>query len=184
MNTENLLVNIIDQIKEVQLKLGYAEETIHLYFPRESLNDILRTSYQDEESLLRELQQASAFALAKLGEVSFGLNQKRIEIRIPPQGARYVMENIPDPPFLKELIRLFSHGHGLSIEEIRDCFAKFSEEYVCEKMKSDSDFDYVLYFTDTDIDACCYCVKMEMGHAVYHRFTREDFCRLTGDKKC
>ena len=179
MNTRNLIQNLIDQIKEAQLKLGYAEESIYLYFPKESLNSILQTDYKEGESLLAELQQAPAFAGCELGELSFRLSRGRIEVRIPPQGARYVKENVPDPAFLSELIQIFSHGHDLTIGRIRACFEKFSGDYVCEKMGEGSEFDYVLYFVDERIDAYCYCVKTEMGHAIYHRFTKEDYRRLT-----
>ena len=178
MNENDLIQNVIDQIKEAQLKLGYAEETIYLYFPLESLNSILQTDYKEEEGLLEALRQASAFSESRLGKLSFRLHQKRIEIRIPPQGARYVKECVPDPPFLKEIIRIFSHSHALTIEEIKACFEKFGDNYVCEKMQPGGEFDYVLYFKDTDIDAYRYCVKMEMGHAVYHRFTPADYERL------
>lgn len=179
MNENGLIQNVIDQIKEVQLKLGYAEETIYLYFLPESLNSILETNYKEEEGLLEVLRQAPAFSESKLGDLGFRLRQKRIEIRIPPQGARYVRDCVPDPPFLKELIHAFSHDHALTIEEIKACFEKFSDSYVCKEMPPGSEFDYVLYFEDADIDAYRYCVKMEMGHTVYHRFTPADYEWLT-----
>ena len=178
MNENGLIQNVIDQIKEAQLKLGYAEETIYLYFPLESLNGILQTNYKEEKGLLEALRQAPAFSESKLGKLSFRLHQKRIEIRILPQGARYVKECVPDPPFLKELIHMFSHSHALTIEEVKSCFEKFDDSYVCEEMSLGSEFDYVLYFKDTGIDSYRYCVKMEMGHAVYHRFTPADYERL------
>lgn len=181
MTEGNLIQNVIDQIKEAQLKLGYAEETIYLYFPLDSLNSILQTDYKDEEGLLKALQQAPAFCQSELGELDFRLRQKRIEVRIPSRGVKYVRESVPDPPFLKKWIQLFSNSHGLTIEELQDCFESFSADYVCAKMDGDSEFDYVLYFRDPRIDTYCYCVKMEMGHTVYHRFTREDYRRLVGE---
>ncbi len=38
-----------------------------------------------------------------------------------------------------------------------------------------TDFDYVLYYCNREIDEYYYCVKMEMGHTIYHRFTKEDY---------
>lgn len=178
MRENHLIQNVIDQIKEAQLKLGYAEETIYLYFPLESLNSLLETDYREEESLLEALQQAPAFSQSKLGELKFRIHQKRIEVRIPPQGTLYVKEHVPDPPFLKELIHRFSHSHDLTIEEIRACFEKFSDNYVCKEMPPGCEFDYVLYFEDAGIDMYRYCIKMEMGHAIYHRFTPADYGRL------
>lgn len=178
MNTQRLILNLIDQIKEAQLKLGYAEESMYFYFPPDSLNDLLQADVKDEGSLLKELRQDPALAGSVLGKLGFELDRGRIQVRIPPQGARYVKENVPDSPFLRELIALFSHGHDLTIERIKNCFQKFSSNYVCEAMNGDSDFDYVLHFVDENIDSYYYCVKMEMGHAIYHRFTREDYRRL------
>ncbi len=40
-NTAALLQNMIDQISEAQIKLGYARETIRLYFPAASLRSLL-----------------------------------------------------------------------------------------------------------------------------------------------
>ncbi len=33
-------------------------------------------------------------------------------------------------------------------------------------------------FDDAEYDAYYYCVKMEMGHTIYHRFTKEDYQML------
>ena len=126
MNTQKLIQNLIDQIKEAQLKLGYAEESMYFYFPPYSLNDILQTDLKDEESLLKELRQAPDLAESVLGELGFELNRGRIQVWIPPQGVRYVKENVPDPAFLWDLIQLFSQGHNLTIERIKNCFQKFS----------------------------------------------------------
>ena len=89
-----------------------------------------------------------------------------------------MQEKIPNPPFLTCIIELFQKKHDLTIEEICDCFARFNRHYVCEKMKPGMDFDYVLYFTDKKPDPWYYCVRMEMGHTIYHRFTEEDYRRL------
>ena len=65
--------------------------------------------------------------------------------------------------------------------EINTYFAKFSENYVCEKMEPGTEFDYVLYFADGKPDPWYYCVKIEMGHTIYHRFTEADYRSLTAN---
>ena len=45
-------------------------------------------------------------------------------------------------------------------------------------MAPGTDFDYAVYFDDAEYDAYYYCVKMEMGHTIYHRFTKEDYQML------
>ena len=84
---------------------------------------------------------------------------------------------------------MFSHGHtheeenegehhGITIDDICACFAKYNSSYICEKMSPDTDFDYVLYFPNKEPDEWYYCVKFEMNHAIYHRFTYTDYKNL------
>jgi hypothetical protein len=42
-------------------------------------------------------------------------------------------------------------------------------------MEDGADFDYVMYFNQPAIDPYYYCIKEEMGHTIYHRFTKEDY---------
>ena len=51
MKLEALIQNMTDQIKEAQLKLGYARETMRLYYPLSSLNAML------------EMQEATPFSV-------------------------------------------------------------------------------------------------------------------------
>lgn len=117
-----------------------------------------------------------------MGKLSFSLHGDRVEISIPPKGVRYVHEQVEEPLFLSALIRLFQTKHHCSIEDVRKVFESVKEDYVCEKFLGEAaermGFDYVLYFKNETIDAYRYCIKEEMGHTVYHRFTREDYERL------
>ena len=176
MNPKGLLENLIEQIKEAQLKLGYARETIRLYFPISSLCALLDTECISGKELLDVLKEEKAFSDTVLGPLTFSLCKgERIEVCISPDGAAYVHEQVPDPVFLARIIRLFQENHSLTIEEIRAGFAEFNENYICEKMEPGTDFDYVLYFPDHQPDAWYYCVRIEMGHTIYHRFMEADF---------
>lgn len=175
MKTERFLQNIIEQIKEAQLKLGYVKESIRLYFPYQSLQSLLQVECANAEELLERLQQEKEWTDTILGEIHFSLKKDRFEVWIAPEGARYVHEMVADPPFLVSLIQLFQENHKLSIDDICACFARFSEDYVCEKMEPGTDFDYVLYFKNQKPDAWYYCIRMEMGHTIYHRFMKEDY---------
>ena len=42
MKIDRLIENIIEQIKEAQIKLGYVKEVIRLYFPAASLSLLLQ----------------------------------------------------------------------------------------------------------------------------------------------
>ena len=166
MNTEKLIKNIIDQIKEAQIKLGFAKETTRLYYPVESLNAMLGIHAKNDKEML-ELLASSDIHDTGLGTLHFSAHKGRIEISVPPEGAEYVHEYVEEPAFLKAIIELFRQNHHCSVSDVRALFESFSKDYVCEKMPEGSDFDEVLYF-----------VKEEMGHTIYHRFTKEDMENL------
>jgi len=168
MKTERLLRNIADQIKEAQLKLGFAKEVMRLYYPLESLNAILETDYEEGEKMLEELEK-------QLSELSFSIYQGRVEVKVPVSMVERVHKEVETPAFLADFIELFRENHHCGLEDIQQVFAKHSMDYVCEKMQPGTDFDYVLYFKDTDIDEYFYCIKMEMGHTIYHRFMKADY---------
>lgn len=176
MNKDSLIDNLTEQIKEAQLKLGYAEEAIRLYFPVRSMCALLQIEAKSGQELVALLKEEKGFEETVLGKVHFTLcRDERIEVCIPAAGAVYVHEQVPNPPFLESVIELFRNNHNLTIEELCECFAKFSEHYQCEKMEPEMDFDYVLFFPDHNPDSWYYCVKIEMEHTIYHRFTEADY---------
>lgn len=176
MHKERFIENITEQIKEAQLKLGFVSEVIRLYFPVPSLCALLQEEKMSGKKLMEELIKDESFSQTPLGAITFTLCKgDRLEVCIPPQGAVYVHEQIQDPPFLSHIIAMFQGNHHLTIEEICRAFAQFNENYVCEEMQPGTDFDYVLYFPEGKPDAWYYCIHMEMGHTIYHRFTEEDY---------
>ena len=172
---ERWIQNIIDQILESQIKLGYAKESVYLYYPVESLNALLFCEAKDGKEMLSMLEKAFEKKDERLGKLTFHLRKGRIEVLISPQGVEYVHEHIEPPRFLVDLIHLFEHPHDLSIKRVEDLFASYSRNYVCKKMKEGADFDYVIHFADKNIDPYYYCIQEEMGHTIYHRFTKEDY---------
>lgn len=178
MNREKLIKNVTDQIKEAQIKLGYAKETVRLYYTVSSLNALLETEFADADTMREALQEQFASADEHLGRLSFRIHQGRIEVSVPPEGALYVHEHVEATPFLVDLIDFFQQHHHCRIKDICNVFERYSPEYVCEKMAEGMDFDYVIYFRDRSIDSYYYCIKAEMGHTIYHRFTREDYMAL------
>jgi hypothetical protein len=62
--------NIIEVIKEEQIKLGYASETIRLYYPLESICNLLGSDYTITE-LYDTLNQFCEFVRSRLGDVEF-----------------------------------------------------------------------------------------------------------------
>lgn len=174
---ERLEKNIIDQIKEAQLKLGYAKETIRLYYPIPSMNALLGTQLADGAALCRMLQERYQGKLLPV-KPDFTLRDGRIEVSVPPEGAEYVYRQVPSSGFLADLIALFASDPHCGRGDIFRIFEKYSTDYHCEEMAPGSDFDYVIYFEDPSIDEYYYCFREEMGHTIYHRFTKEDYRKL------
>lgn len=167
---------IIDIIKEQQVKLGYVEETVRLYFPDTSMTSLLNINTDNKSELEQRLAKSCAECKEHLGNVLFTNSNGRICIIIPPEGGSYVHDKVQTSPFLVDIIKLFSNHH-ISIEDVCGIFKKYSADYVCEK-QSTNEFDYLLYFNDKSIDKYYYCVKFEGEHAIYHRFARHDVQEL------
>lgn len=168
-----LIQNIIDQIKEVQMKLGFAKETMRLYYPVETVCRLLGMECQDPKILMDRLETLND-EKSPMGILGFKLHKGRIEVRVTEEGVVYVHEHFPEPEFLKRIITLFSENHHCHMADVRNLFDAFGEAYHEEKMPENSDFDAVFYFLDPQVDGYYYCIKEEMGHTIYHRFTKYD----------
>lgn len=178
MNTDRLIKNIIDQLVEAQLKLGYVKETVRLYFPLGSLNVILGVEAISATQMLDWLMNSEVLQTSALGSLKVSARGERFEISVPPDGVEYVHKSVAVSPFLVDLISLFQRQHHCTMEEICRVFAAHNADYVCEKMPQGTDFDYVVYFPSQEPDEYYYCVKAEMDHTIYHRFMKEDYLEL------
>lgn len=181
MRHDKLIQNIKDQIKEAQIKLGFAKETVRLYYPVATLNAMLGIQAKDAKEML-EMLGDKRFQESELGGLKFSSHKQRIEVSVSPEGAEYVHQHVEEPKFLKAMIELFGQNHHCSLKDVEELFEKFSENYMCQRMPEGSDFDMVFYFEDSAVDAYYYCIKEEMGHTIYHRFTREDMVELLRDE--
>lgn len=169
MNKIKLFNNIVDQVKEAQIKLGYVRETIRLYYQPASLNALLETNYETSQELCD--------ALEYIEDLSFSVCDGRVEVRVLPKLCEYIHREVKSSPFLEELIALFYNKHNCTIDEVCVLFGKYGT-YVCDKMLPGSEFDYVVYFDESEIDEYYYCIKIEDGHSIYHRFIETDYKEL------
>ena len=174
MKLEALIQNMTDQIKEAQLKLGYTRKMYEALYQKSSLNAMLEMQETDIRELAKKIRHDLEAKKEKMGDTQIRIHADRIVFTIPPDFVEYVHEQVPEPLFLKELIQLFREKHACTKEEISPDYEKFGA-YECRQMPDGMDFDYVIYFTDSSIDAYDYCIREEMGHTIYHRFARADF---------
>lgn len=167
-----LIQSLTDIIQEEQIKLGYQKEVIRLYYPAQSVNHLLDTDL-DSESLLRILEDLPAACEQTLGPVSATQKNDRFCFLIPQEGVTYVHEHTEERTFLKDFIGKISDGH-CTFEELKEVFAAYSDDYSCEKAEH-GEFDYLLWFNQGIPDSYLYCIKFEEHHAIYHRFTKQDY---------
>lgn len=172
---DKLMTNIIDVIKEEQIKLGYQKERIRLYYPLSSLNILLGTSVNSEqmESLLKEyfLTKADIF-----GDVEVSHKSDRFCINFPEETTEYVYKHTEQTGFLHDFIHTIEK-HEITIEDVFSLFHKYSDAVHFEEMK-ESEFDYLIYFESGEPDSYRYCLTLEGSHIIYHRYTKEDYAEL------
>ncbi len=168
----SLLNNIIDVIKEEQIKLGYCKERIRLYYPLTSLNSMLGIK-ADCAEMERRLNEFFFSKQDVLGKVEVSYKAERFCINLPEQASEYVHEHTPSDGFLYDFIGTISK-HGVTIDEVLAQFNKYSDKVHFEEMTNE-DFDYLIYFEDGQPDSYFYCLTQEEEHLIYHRFTKEDY---------
>lgn len=172
MNYEKLEKNIIDVIKEEQVKLGYRSELVHLYYPLSSLNNFLQTDCGIEQ-MQQNLKKFCDFAEEKLGRIEISNKEERFCFAIPPEGIDYIHEHMEPKEFVRDFIHTIEK-HGCTIEDIVEQFRNHSDCVHVEKV-SHGEFDYLIYFEDGKPDDFRYCITDEGCHMIYHRFTPEDY---------
>ena len=172
MDFGRLEYNIVEMLKEEQIKLGYQRETVRLYYPLSSVCRFLGKDMSAEEAQ-EALAPFCAGVRERLGNVVIEHKKDRFCFMIPPEGAEYVRGLIREDEFLVSFIDTI-RKHGCRIEDIRQVFGAYSDHVCFEKSKGE-DYDYLLYFEDGKPDDFRYCITDEGVHLIYHRFSPEDF---------
>lgn len=164
--------NLMDVINEFQIKLGYEESPMNLYYPLESLNRLMDVQLSVDE-MEKALEEFSDLMRETMGQISNTHEGKRFCIKIPEKGIKAAYDQGKNNDFLKEFIEQ-TRRCNCSIDDIVGVFKRYSQDVVCEKIKSE-EFDYLLYFENGNPDDFRYCIKLECGHLIYHRFTPKEY---------
>ena len=172
MQFEMLENNIIDMIEEQQLKLGYLDETVRLYYPLSSLNRFLNTE-DDEEMMTKHLEQFANEVENRLGKIDISHKKDRFCVAVPPIGAKYVHDRLNTDGFLAKFIATVGK-HGCTLDDVFAVFHAYSDCVHIEKVDN-GEFDYLVYFEDGKPDDYRYCITNEMCHVIYHRYTKADY---------
>lgn len=177
MDYRHLEKNICDTIHEGQVKLGFVEESVRIYYMLGSLNGLLGTQAETPEEMEAVLADFSIFVKQHLGTVEISRDGVRFCFQVSREGVRYIHETYQENLFLQQLIVVLQNP-ACTIEDIQAVFLEKSDDVVCEK-KTDEEFDYVIYYKDPSIDEFYYCFSIGQMGAYYHRFTEYDYKSVT-----
>ncbi|MDO4344375.1 MAG: DUF3877 family protein [Eubacteriales bacterium] len=178
MKTETLKKHIIDTVKEWQMKIGYMDEDMKLYYPMDSLKTMLGLEKNVEKvELDHALQKFAENVRGELGELKITDSNGRYCLDISPEGCAWIEENVPEPGFLKALLAIITSGDK-GMEEVRRCFGEYAKKYGCsytEENESCHGMGHVFFFDDPASDEYVYCVEENEFGLTYHRFGRDDY---------
>lgn len=173
MNYAKLERNVIEVMEEQQVKLGFDGNAVYLFYPLSSIGLLLDVS-ADEETLTEALNGFCAHVRDQLGNVEFSMRDGRVSLIIPPEGCEFVKRGLKEDSFIVRLIRMVA-GHHAHMDDVIALFKEYSDHVHVEKTPDGEEFDCLVYFIDGEPDSFYYCLKEDMGHVTYHRFTKADY---------
>lgn len=186
MRTDLLERHITDTIKEWQMKIGYQEESMGLYYPDVSLKGLLELG---EDVPGDELDEAlSVFAeevRTRFGAVKISGDGGRYCIEIPPEGCRYVAEKIPDSDFLRKLLDVLDKKEN-DMAPVSRLFHEYAAQHggsVLEEDREAEGLGRVFVFDKEETDPYVYCMEQDDFGITYHRFSRPDYAKLISNNK-
>lgn len=184
MQTKALEKHIFDTVKEWQMKIGYREEDMRLYYPAESLCTLLGLDKGDTNRTLYEALEAfGEEEKEKLGALTFSNIGERYCIEVPKEGCTYIHEKVQEFAFLKLFLVAITTA-GNTIKEVERVFSDYANEHeTIYRMqdKREEGLGVVFYFEDARIDDAVYCVEEDGFGLTYHRFMREDYQKIIQD---
>lgn len=178
----NLKKHIIDTIKEWQLKIGYKEGNMKLYYPGDSLVSLLGieiTGKTFENTLTQTLTAFCNEVEPVLGRIQITGSYERYCLDIPAKGCAYIAETVPDSEFLKLFLDTLTRP-GSTMTQIRECFAAYATSHGSEYVDCAKGNTHTFYFVDNTLDEYVYWVEENEFGLTYHRFTRADYEKLKG----
>ena len=169
----DLKKNICDNIKECEIKIGYREEDMNLYYPQASLLELLPAEKENLSEALAAFCRTSEPELGKL-TIKETEEKGRYCIHVPSAGVKYVHENLEDSPFLKAfLAEIFKPGN--TVEDMIKIFQSFSQDIIIEKVDEQ---EWGISFQNPEIDPYVYYLEQDAFGLQYHRFTRQAYDAL------
>lgn len=174
MNYINLEKNICDTIKEGQIKIGYNEGSVRLYYPLQSIAELLEIDMPEINDMKQILEDFKRGCSERLGIIQLSNKEDRFCFMIPKEGTKYINLKYKDNPFLRQFIQNITKLN-CTLKDILDVFYTYSKDIFYEE---NEELGSILYFNDSNIDEYVYCLKFDEFGATYHRFTKVDYKKL------
>ena len=174
MNYMNLEKNICDTVKEGQIKIGYNEGQVRLYYPIESIGELLEINNLTVKDMQQILVDFNKVCSERLGAIEISNKEERFCFMIPKEGTKYINENYKDNPFLRHFIQNITKPN-CTLKDMLNVFHIYSKDIYFEE---NNELGYIVYFNDSTIDEYVYCLKFDEFGATYHRFTKPDYKKL------
>ena len=168
--------NLIDNILECGLKLGYANTPICFYYPITSLMELLECEEVGIDSAIQHFQERELTCLGKVIIKEQANEKGRYAVTIPVEGIRWVHAHFQPTDFMRLLISEINRP-GNTLEDIVKIFTHFSLDVDVKKV---SDKEWVIRFVDESIDPYVYHIEQNEFGFEYHRFTREAYEKTMG----
>ena len=176
-----LAQHMVDTVKEWQLKIGVRKEKMDLFYPLESLKELLKL---EKTATTEQLEQALTVFQKEnrvlFGTLHFWKEKDRYGIEIPEEGVIHIAETIPNPEFLAKFLQVIQNPAS-KMENVSNCFRKYAKEkrdvLHQENMVHDG-LGSVFYFEKESTERYVYCVEDDDFGLTYHRFTRKEYEEL------
>ena len=176
-----LAQHMVDTVKEWQCKIGVRKEKMDLFYPLQSLKELLQLNPADStEQLEKTLTEFQKEYEDLFGRLHFWKEKERYGIEIPEEGVIHIAETIPDPEFLEKFLKVIQNPVS-KMEDITNCFRQFANDkgdvLHQENMVHDG-LGSVFYFEKDSTERYVYCVEDDDFGLTYHRFTRKEYEEL------
>lgn len=186
INTTKLTNHIITTVYEGLLKLGTSgDESYSIYYDLDLLNYLLDTNFESKDACFQQLQQlyshpctSDSFENQLL--VAISLEKGRFRFTVPASSMEDIRTHGEKNHFLSDIIELVK-SHHFTLEDVKEVFARYSDDYICEKT-SHPEFQYVLYFTDEEINHYKYCFTFDGCGGYYHRLLDYDYQKILDEE--
>lgn len=168
----NLQENIIDNIIECEAKIGYRKAALSLYYPGESLMELLGCTAE----VLDERIAAFCQDVGNLDSVSILETSEagRYQVTVSELGVEFVHDNYSASEFLQGfLIEIKRPGN--KIGDIYEYFNSISSFWCGEQL---SEQEAAVWFEEPEVDPYVYIVEENDFGLEYHRFTQQAYERL------